>query len=344
MKSILLKHLSNESTGRFPVWMMRQAGRYLPSYQEIRKQHSFWEMVTNPETAAKVSLTPRGVLSVDGIILFSDILTLPYSLSLPVEMREGVGPVVTSPLRDRASFDCFESFNATLHVPYVGDALKRISAVIQGEEALIGFAGAPWTVASYLIEGKANRNFPCLKKWFYEDQDSLVESLELYAQATAKYLIYQVENGAQVIQLFDTWLGEMPKEFFVNRYVPLLNRCFDMVRSKVKAPLIYFSKNAHHLLPEFVRFENVDLLSVDSLLPLSKVEEITEKRFGLQGNLDPLLLFCDPSHIRRETRKLVAQARELSKPAIMNLGHGILPGTPVENARAFVEEARQLWV
>ncbi len=159
MKPLLLKHLSGEPIGRFPVWMMRQAGRYLPSYQEIRKNHSFWEMVTRPELAAKVSLTPLEYLNVDAIIFFSDILTLPYGLGIDVTMQESVGPVVTKPLRDESAFFQFGNFDPSRHTPFVGEALQNISKEKSPEKTLIGFAGAPWTVGSYLIEGKSSRHY-----------------------------------------------------------------------------------------------------------------------------------------------------------------------------------------
>ncbi|NBT58770.1 hypothetical protein EBT16_08310 [bacterium] len=167
MKSqpFLVRHLDGKAEGRFPVWMMRQAGRYLDSYRAIRKQHSFWEMVTKPDIAAEVSLLPLSVLPVDAVIFFSDILTLPFGLGLPIEMKESVGPVLEKPLTTREQFSVFESFDAIKHTGYVGEALTRIKKTLSPETALLGFAGAPWTVASYLVEGRSNRNFPQIKGW-----------------------------------------------------------------------------------------------------------------------------------------------------------------------------------
>jgi uroporphyrinogen decarboxylase len=343
MKSDLLKHLQGESIGRFPVWAMRQAGRYLSEYRAIRSKHSFWEMVSIPEVAAEVSLTPlTAKMPVDGIIFFSDILTMPYGLGLPVEMREGVGPVMTKPMRATSDFEVFHSYDSAKHTPYVGSALRIVREKTPAEIALLGFAGAPWTVASYLAEGTSGRKFASIRSWMHRDPASLAEALEALAGATVLYLTSQVEAGAEVVQVFDTWLSEMPRTFFLKYYAPLLNRIFRGVK-KSRVPVIYFAKHAHHLIEDFQELE-MDILSCDELLTLTECERKTGSKFMLQGNLDPFLLFSDPALVRLQTRKMVSEARALSRPAIMNLGHGIMPGTPVESVRAFFEEARTLWV
>lgn len=343
MKPFLIRHLEGASEGRFPVWMMRQAGRYLESYRNIRKDHTFWEMVTQPNLASQVSLLPLDVIPVDAVIFFSDILTLPFGLGLPIEMRESIGPVLEKPLRAIEEFELFETFQAGKHTPYVGEALVDIKKRISSEIALLGFAGAPWTVASYLIEGKSNRHFENIKSWLYRDPNQLFRALEKLSRATVDYLKLQVRSGVDAVQLFDTWLCEMPRESFVEFYIPLLNKIFsDLKKEGVKT--IYFAKGSSHLLADFTKLE-CDVLSVDSLLNLGDVERVTEGKFSLQGNLDPILLLkADVATVRLKTRLLVQQARALNRPPILNLGHGILPKTPVENARVFVEEARALWL
>lgn len=343
MKPFLIRHLEGSAEGRFPVWMMRQAGRYLESYRNIRKDHSFWEMVTQPHLATQVSVLPLEVIPVDAVIFFSDILTLPFGLGLPIEMREAIGPVLEKPLRTIDDFELFETFKSEKHTPYVGEALSNIKKVIPSEIALLGFAGAPWTVASYLIEGKSNRHFENIKSWLYREPDQLFQALDKLSRATADYLKLQVRSGVDAVQLFDTWLCEMPRQYFVEFYIPLLNKIFREIKSE-GIKVIYFAKGSSHLLADFVKLE-CDVLSVDSLLNLQEVDKLTQGKFSLQGNLDPILLLkADVSTVRLKTRLLVQQARGLSKPPIMNLGHGILPKTPVENARVFVEEARSLWL
>jgi len=342
MTPLLLKHLRGESIGRFPVWMMRQAGRYLPTYRAIREKHTFWEMVTKPDVATEVSLLPLEVLPVDAVIFFSDILTLPYGFGIEVKMQESIGPVVTSPLKTAEAFARFAEFDPAEHTAFVGKALQNIRERIPGEMALLGFAGAPWTVGSYLIEGKGKTHFESIKGWMHRDPEGLTTALSTLGDATLKYLRYQVKNGAHAVQLFDTWLGEMPRDFFVDYYRPVLNQIFSAL-AQDNIPAIYFAKRSQHLYADFQEL-NVPILSVDELQTLTAVDRLTGSKFSLQGNLDPLVLFGDEGTVRRKTRELVQTARELPKPAIMNLGHGIMPGVPVANAKAFIEEARALWI
>ncbi len=342
MKPFIVRHLAGEKQGRFPVWFMRQAGRYLPSYQALRKEHSFWKMVTTPELVAQVSLLPLKELPVDGVIFFSDILTLPYGMGMDIEMKEAIGPVVKKPLLSVEDFKFFESFRPAEHTAFVGQGLQLIKKELPPETALLGFAGAPWTVGSYLTEGHLKkRQFAAIKSWMYRDPKSLRAAMEPLAAATVEYMKFQQKNGAHVVQLFDTWLSEMPKPFFTELYLPLLNLMFREI--KKGGPVIYFAKHCHHLLEEFTKLE-MDVLSVDNLVPLSEVDRRTEGKFSLQGNLDPACLLSDPSTVRAQTRRLVQEAKRLAKPAIINLGHGIFPDTPFENAKVFVEEARALWV
>ena len=338
---LLLRHLAGENIGRFPVWMMRQAGRYLPSYREVRKQHTFWEMVSKSDVAAEVTLQPARQLPVDAAILFSDILTLPWGMGIPIEMKESIGPVVTTPMKTSAEFQPFRDFSPEKHTPYVGEALRKIRAELPAEKALIGFAGAPWTVACYLAGTPGKRSFEGLLRWMHRDPESLAKALEDLGHATTKYLAFQIENGAQIVQLFDTWVSEVPRWFFENYYQRTLASILSAVSKEV--PAIYFPRHAHHLLDLAAKLP-VAVLGTDSLRTLGDVEKATGGTKSLQGNLDPRVLLTDPAVVRRETRALVAEARKLKKPAILNLGHGIVPEVPVENARAFLEEATTLWI
>ncbi len=342
MKPLLIRHLSGENFGRFPVWMMRQAGRYLPEYQEIRRNNTFWEMVTRPDVACKVSLLPIHRLDVDAVIFFSDILTLPYGLGIDIELKEGIGPVVLNPLTRAEEFKQFLDFDADKHTGFVKEAQKQVISQLDKEKALIGFAGAPWTVAAYLIEGRGNRHFDKLKNWLWRDPASLAAAMSDLGVATARYLRGQAESGAHALQLFDTWASEMPVEFFRTLYLPVLNKIFDEL-SDCRVPLIYFAKGSAHLMQTYGDLR-ADVLGVDSLDSMTSVEQKTGARFSLQGNLDPYVLLTDESNVRKATRQLVAEARKLKKPPILNLGHGIFKTTPVANALAFVEEAKQLWI
>lgn len=342
MKPLLVRCLSGEPVGRFPVWMMRQAGRYLPEYQAVRRRHTFWQMVTRPEVAAEVTTQPVELLGVDAAILFSDILTLPYGLGVNIELKESVGPVVESPFATRRDFDRFAGFSAARHVAFVGEALEAVRRRVPEEIAVLGFAGSPWTVAAYLVEGGASRAFSRLLGWLHRDEADLAAALEPLAEATASYLEFQIDHGAHCVQLFDTWASEMPLGFFERRYRPLLAAIASRVRAR-RVPFFYFLKHASHLHGALAGLP-IDVLSVDSLVPLDEVDRRLGGSFSLQGNLDPVTLLTDPATIRRETRLLVQTARKLSRPAVMNLGHGIFKETPPEHARIFVEEARQNWI
>lgn len=341
MTPLLIRHLMGEPIGRFPVWMMRQAGRYLPRYREIRSRVSFWESVTNPKVAVELTELPLEVLNVDALILFSDILTLPYSVGVPVEMKESVGPCLAKPFRKESDFSCFQKFEPKHSVPYVGEALSSLRKKLDPQKALIGFAGAPWTVACYLIEGQGRSDFLEIKKWLHKDPENLNRVLETLALATTQYLEYQIDSGADLIQVFDTWLMQMPRAFFMKYYRATLVHLFNKLR-EFRKPVIYYSRQSSHLLSELS--ELPVLLSIDASLSLTDFETLTRKKFSLQGNLDPAVLLLSESDVRRETRQLVAEACKLSLPPILNLGHGILPQTPLENAIAFVEEATQKWV
>lgn len=343
MKPFLLKHVEGEPGGRFPVWMMRQAGRYLPRYRNIRREHGFWESVQKPELASEISLLPLEILPVDAIIFFSDILTLPFGLGIPVTLQESVGPVIEKPLRSPQDFDVFQNYQPEAHTPFVSESLKQISARRPEDVALLGFAGAPWTVASYLVEGRGNKNFPHLKAWMHSDPKSLAQALEKLGDATVKYLLSQAASGAHMVQLFDTWLGEMPTSFFRTYYRPILEKIFSGLHAK-GFPSIYFSKMSSHLMAYFKGL-SCQGFSIDCSISLKEAEEKLGDDYFLQGNLDPtILLSCEEGTVRRLTRELVGESRRLKRPAILNLGHGILPGTSVENVKAFVEEARTLWV
>ena len=314
----LMKYLSGQAMGRFPVWMMRQAGRYLPKYRAIRAKYSFWEMATQPEIAAEVSLLPMQEIPVDAIIFFSDILTMPFGLGLPITMKESVGPITEIPLRTEDQFKIFEGYDPSHHTRFVGEALSLIKKQIPNEMTLLGFAGAPWTVGSYLIEGQSNRNFEQIKSWMHSDPASLASCLQTLGDATVRYLEYQ-------------------------HYSKILDNMFLKLKEK-GVPAIYFTKHSSHLTPLFSSLP-VSGFSVDELVSLTELDKQFPRNVFFQGNLDPILLLKGTEgQVRLKTRLLVQEARGLQRNVIMNLAHGILPGTPVENARAFVQEARSLWI
>lgn len=336
MKPLLIRHLEGEDTGRFPVWLMRQAGRYMQSYRDIRKDSSFWEMVKSPELAAKVSLLPIEEIGVDAVIFFSDILTPAFGQGLPITMKENIGPVNESPLQGSKDYAVFQEFESKKHTEFVNQALRLIRKQLAPEKALIGFAGAPWTVSAYL--GKSGKSFDDMKAWLYRDPDDLALALGYLGKATRNYLQGQVDAGADMIQLFDTWASEIPLSFFKSHYKKVIVE----ILSGFEVPVVYFPRAAHHLLHE-MKDMPMNILGCDAYSSLSQYESVTEGNFSLQGNLDPLILLEDPKIISLHTQRLVAEARTLKKPAILNLGHGIRKQTPIENVKHFVKEAQKPW-
>ncbi len=343
MKPLLIRHLEGESVGHFPVWLMRQAGRYLADYRAIREKHSFWQMVETPDLVVKVSLMPLEVLNVDACIFFSDILTPPYGMKIPIEMQEAIGPVVLTPFTTVEDFARFESFDPKKHTPFVGESLSRIRKAMATEKTLYGFAGAPWTVGCYMVQGRGKTDFERIRTWHDKDPKAVAEALESLAKATTSYLNYQLDSGADLVQLFDTWLGNMSVKFFTDHYLPMINRIADSIRAR-GAKFVYFAKGADKFLPLLSQV-HTDVMGVESSLDILKVDQTLQGMFSLQGNFDPqLLLSGDEGTIRKETRILVDKFKKLKRPGIINLGHGVLPKTPVDNVKAFVEEARSLWL
>ncbi len=338
----LVRHLNGENGGRFPVWLMRQAGRYLPDYREIRKSYTFWEMVSQPDIAARVSLMPLEFLKVDAVIFFSDILTLPYGMNIPISMKESIGPVVETPLRDQRAFEVFKSYDPAKHTDFVSEAMTKTYQGMPKEVTLIGFAGSPWTVGCYLVEGQGKNGFPTMIDWMNRDPKSLIAALEHLSDATVVYLKSQLKAGAHMLQVFDTWLGSMSMSFYRDHYGPLLEKLIATLKAE-KVPVTYFAKGAKPFLREFKSL-SADTLGVETDLSFAEVEAATDKKFSLQGNFSPEILHGDIATVRRMTREMVAEARKLSKPPIMNLGHGVQPTTPVENVQAFVNEARAMWI
>ena len=348
-KPVLLRHLAGEPTDRFPVWLMRQAGRYLPRYQKIRSDHSFWEMVQSPQLVSEITLLPLEVAPVDGLVFFSDILTWPRGAGVTIAMDEKGGPSILEPLQTCEAFERhFENFDPQKHVPYVGEALAEVRLRMPQNATLIGFAGGPWTLATYLSDTRQGRQLGqsrWMQQWAKRDYEGCVQALRLLAECTWRYVQFQIQSGAQLIQIFDTWISELPSqnvEGLVTAYVEILADLFRRIQA-TGTPGIYFFKGH---FPSMASLSQVPCaaLSVGPEHSLSSWEAILGGCHALQGNLDPMVLLAGPEVVRFKTQQLVAEARKLKHPAILNLGHGVLPQTPVEAVSCFVQEAQQVWM
>lgn len=336
MNERLLRVCRNEPVDRPPVWLMRQAGRYLPEYREIRARTSFLGLCKTPELAARVTLLPVDILGVDAAIVFADILLVLEAMGAELRFEEGDGPRFPSPVRCRADIEALARPDVERELGYVFETVRLVRRELGGRAPLIGFAGSPWTLAAYLVEGGASGTFPRLLAWSWEDPSLVRRLLDRIADTTVDYLRGQVEAGAQVLQLFDTWGGLLSNERWRSLALPSLERILESVPSEI--PRILYVRGGSHLLEAQAELP-LEVLSVDWRLPLSEVRRRTGGRFVLQGNLDPCVLLAPIAVIRRQTDRLLQEGQ--GDGHIVNLGHGILPSTPVEHARAFVNRVKQ---
>lgn len=335
MNDLFLRSCRGDAVPRRPVWLMRQAGRYMPEYRAVRAQTDFLTLCRTPELVAEVTLQPVDILGVDAAIIFADILLVPEAMGGQLSFQPGDGPVFANPIRSREDL-------AQLHIPdvdktlgYVFDALRLTRQRLGGRVPLLGFAGTPWTLAAYMVEGGTSKVFHHLLSWSYRDPNGLAELLDQIAEVTIHYLKGQVKAGAQALQLFDTWGGLLSLERWQSLALPSLQRIVEALSGSV--PLIYYGNGTGHLLPALADLP-VEVLSVDWRLPLSHVRNQVGEGKVLQGNLDPATLLAPPEVIRQRVQEMIDDGR--GGAHIANLGHGIWPMTPVPHAKAFVDAVR----
>ncbi len=334
-KELFLRACRCEPVPRLPVWMMRQAGRYLPEYREIRAKHSFLEVCKTPDLAVEVSLQPFRRLDVDAIIIFSDILIPAEAMGLPLELGDA-GPNLPEPVRTAADVAKLRIFDPEIETGFLMEALRRTTRLAGPDVPVLGFAASPWTLACYMVEGRTKEGFATVKNFLYSEPKVFRELLHKIAQATILYLKAQIVAGVSAVQLFDTWCGELDFHDYTEFVVPAVQEIIAGLGTSV--PVIYYTKASHHLLPAIVR-AGANVLSVDWRIPLEELRKLAGPRVAIQGNLDPAILFAPQDKIRSKTLDIVA---ELSGHGhILNLGHGILQHTPVENAQLFIRTGQQ---
>lgn len=338
-KELFLRACRFEPVPRVPVWMMRQAGRYLPEYQGVRANHSFLDICKTPELAAEVSLQPYRVVGVDAIIVFSDILIVAEAMGMPLDVPDS-GPVLSNPVRERAAVNALRDFDPAHETKFVGDAIRAICAEAGPDVPVIGFAAAPWTLACYMIEGKTRGDISRAKAMLREESALVRELLGKIAMATSSYLRAQIEAGACAIQLFDTWAGELSQEEYRAFELPATAQIVSALDGQ-GAPRILFGKgSARHL--DAMAETGADVLSVDWNTDLAESRARLGERVALQGNIDPMILLGPREGVCAAAREAIGKTGGMGH--VLNLGHGILPSTPVENARAFVEAGQNALV
>lgn len=339
MNKPLLDALQGKQPEVPPVWIMRQAGRFLPEYRAIRADHSFLDMCKKPELATEVTLLPVELFGMDGAILFSDILIPCEPMGMDLEFIEGKGPVFHNPIRTREHVEALKTDGVAEESGFVYETVNRLRKYLPDDKTLIGFAGAPFTLACYMVEGGASRNYTWLKAMMYNDERSFRLLMEKLSTVLEGYLSSQIKAGAEVIQLFDTFGGVL-SPFDYERYVfPYVKRIFNTLKGLFpKTPLIYFAKNGFSFFPLLQQLD-ADCLGVDWSVSLTDAAERSGNSFVLQGNMDPVVLFGGSDVIEREARRVIQEGRKI-KGHIFNLGHGILPETPVESVRTLIEVIR----
>ncbi len=329
---LLLRALKGEKTERPPVWMMRQAGRYLPDYMKLRAKYSFFERVETPELATEITVMPVHQIGVDAAILFSDILVIPQALDVEVQMIPGTGPVIPTPITTMKQVQAIPDIDVKDRLHYVFDALRMTRDELAGEVPLIGFAGSPWTVFCYMVEGKGSKTFDKAKAFCYTQPEAAHLLLEKITRATIAYLQEKTRNGADVVQIFDSWgglLSPLDYETFSLHYIREIVNAMQGF-----APVVVFAKGCWFALEEMAKMP-VSALGVDWTITPHMAREFTQYQLTLQGNFDPARLLSPIADIERMAKQMVDDFGPYRY--IANLGHGILPNIPVDHARAFVD-------
>ena len=335
-KELFLRACRGETTPRLPVWMMRQAGRYLPEYRELRAKHAFLEVCKTPDLAVEVSLQPFRRLDVDAVIVFSDILIPAEAMGLQLELGDA-GPNLPNPVRSKADVEKLRHFDPESETGFLPEAIRRIVKSVGPEVPVLGFAAAPWTLACYMVEGKTKEGFATVKSFLYHEPKTFRDLLHRIAQATIPYLKAQIAAGAAAVQVFDTWCGELHLDDYNRFALPAIQEVISGLGNLV--PVIYYTKASHHLLPA-VAHSGANVLSVDWRVDLAEIRKTLGPRIALQGNLDPAVLLGPQEKIREVTQDIASSLG--GQGHILNLGHGILQNTPVENAKLFVETGQQI--
>lgn len=336
MNALLLNALRCKNTGRAPVWLMRQAGRYMPDYRALRQKHSFLEMCHEPELIAKVTLLPIHSFGMDAAILFSDILMIPEALQVGLHFEDKLGPLIDRPLSTVADVQALPKIDVGQSLKFVAEGIKCVKE--QLTVPLLGFCGAPFTVASYMIEGKSSRDLRKTKKWMLTDPAGFHQLLSLLTELSIDYLKLQIQAGVAAVQVFDSWANVLSPEQFREFSLPYLKRIVDAIRP-LDVPVILFGRGFSSHLPEVVAL-SPDAISIDWCADLKRLRQSVPTSIALQGNLDPDILHAPQAKLQSEVNRLL-DAMHGDQGYVFNLGHGIHPETPFENVRTLVETVQR---
>jgi uroporphyrinogen decarboxylase len=335
---LILRAARGEATERTPVWLMRQAGRVLPEYRKVRaRMGGFKELVETPEFACEVTIQPVDILGVDAAIIFSDILVIPEAMGLPYQMLEAKGPWFEKTVQSAADIDALHvAQGEELH--YVLEAIRLTKEGLSGRVPLIGFAGAPWTIFAYMIEGSGSKTFSKAKKFLYTQPELAHRLLDKITRSTLHYLLAQVKAGADMLQLFDSWAGVLSPAQYREFSLKYISFICDGLKAACDVPVTVFAKDAAFAIPDMANLK-CDTIGLDWTMDIASSRALAGKNKTLQGNMDPCLLYAPDKVIQSETKRML----EAFGPQrhIANLGHGLYPDTEVEKVKLFVQTIKE---
>jgi uroporphyrinogen decarboxylase len=333
---LFLRTLKGETVERPPVWMMRQAGRYLPEFIAIREKYDFFTRCRTPELASEITVQPIRRYGMDAAILFSDILVIPQAMNIEVEMKEGVGPWLPNPIRSQKDVDNVIVPDVTVELGYVMEAIKATKELLNDDIPLIGFAGSPWTILCYCVQGQGSKNFDKAKEFCFTQPVAAHTLLQKITDTTIAYLKEKVKSGVDVVQIFDSWGGMLSPTDYQEFSWKYINQIIEALKDD--APVIAFGKGCWFALEDMAK-SNASALGVDWTVAPQVARKLTGNKITLQGNFDPVRLLSPPKVIKKMVHQMID---EFGKDKyIVNLGHGILPHVPLDNAKAFIDAVKE---
>jgi len=335
---LFIRACKKQPVERTPVWMMRQAGRFLPEYRAVRDKVDFLTLCKTPELASEVTIQPVDIIGVDAAIIFSDILVIPEAMGMKLEMIESKGPVFEKPIRTEEDFKNLKTIDATTNLKYVLDAVSLTKKELNNRVPLIGFSGSPWTLFTYMVEGSGSKNFLNAKSLIYNNPKLAHSILDKLADTISEYLSAKIEAGANAVQIFDTWGGALSEKDFKEFSLHYISKIISNIK-RADQPIIVFAKGVHHSLKEIAE-TGANVVGLDWTMDLQKTRNEIGEKVALQGNMDPTVLFADESVIKQEVKRILASFGKGSGH-IFNLGHGILPTTNPEKAKAFIKYVKE---